>query len=371
MISTHNMQRQGVVLIAAVGLAIILLTVSVSFFTHMRSDSQEAELIVQETQARIMLHAAMNYIQETSRLGWDRPSSTDVMEEAFGWTDVRATDVSASDPSAIGPRDALGVPLYTDTSAFPAPGGRAARCPMYVMRRTPYAVTNKLVHNPINADASFNIDNLRDGSLDYRMANLPVEPVAKNWADFVTGDRSPVMSSVGLAWFRVYREPPEMHDGNRNNFTGPAPDSITDWYDVEAMPGHHGIFIVTCGSGGTLGFKNWQEVTATYPTATDRPFDQATFESLRETERILWYRLEWSAAVVPGSYGIVSERQGRTQFRIPRQRHPDGELQMAPNSPTVHAGVEGSGTFEGGFCSINQVGTIDWIMRLEREPADW
>ena len=402
----QHRQRDGVVLIVVVGLAVILLAVSASFFSRMRSDAQESEVVLQEVQARIMLQAAMNYIQEGARIGWDDPGTVNVMEEAFGWTDIRATGIgpingmrdmsltalkAADSFNAVGPRDQQGNLLYTSTETFPHPGGRAVRCPMYAMRRPPYAVTDRLVANPMVApDTDF-----MDQNLDYDMLNLPVEPVAKDWNEFVDGDLLPRLETVGLAWFRVYREPEEMHDGDRNNYVSQDPENtISDWYDVEAMPGHHGIFIVTCGSGGTLGYRDWDEVLAT-TDATNRPFDQATFESLRESERILWYRVEWSAGVLAGSYANVGQERNFLRFRVHDgddsvDDDVRGEMELTRNPPVVtRSFTDKSGKYwtdraktdwddtketnaiEGGVLARNQTGTIDWIMRLEREPPEW
>ena len=349
------------------------------------------------------------------------------MEEAFGWTDVRADtlapisdmkDISttagldAKDTArAVGPRDQYGKLLYTDTRWFPHPGGTAARCPMYAMQRPPFAVTNRLVHNPINADgprggdaSTYELlidgDEWLDENLDYEMYNLPVEPAVDNWDEFAAGNLSPMMETVGMAWFRIYREPEEMHNGIRNDVTSSRNNGIADWFDVEAMPGHHGIFIVTCGSGGTLGYRDWDEVLMC-TTADNRPFDEATFKSLREAERILWYRIEWSPGVLAGSYSNIGQERNpdrfRTAFNLDKETpalddlaNPKGEIELSRNPPVITRSVagdtgkyyrgagntdwgtgDGSNKLEGGVLARNQTGTIDWVMRLEREPPEW
>src|SRR5205814_615728 len=81
--------RTGTVLIIVVGIASIILVLSAAFFSRMRSDGEETALVVRDGQARIMLTAALQYLQETSRIGWQDPGGADRGEECWGWTDVR------------------------------------------------------------------------------------------------------------------------------------------------------------------------------------------------------------------------------------------------------------------------------------------
>ena len=72
--------------------------------------------------------------------------------------------------------------------------------------------------------------------LDPRPAQ-PGEP----WAE---GDLTPVANSTNLGWFRIYRETGFESDRPQN--AGP--------------PGS--TFIITLGSGGPLGFRDWAEVVS-------------------------------------------------------------------------------------------------------------
>jgi hypothetical protein len=99
--------RQGTILIIVAGVSALLAALALAFLARMRSDTEESQYLLQHAQAKIMLAAACNYVQETSRLGWDRypfptaanpsppaPSTPtvdglNIHEEAFGWVDVR------------------------------------------------------------------------------------------------------------------------------------------------------------------------------------------------------------------------------------------------------------------------------------------
>src|SRR5688572_33473510 len=99
--------RRGTILIIVAGISALLASLALTFLVRNRSDAEETQATIREVQARIMLVAACNYIQEGSRLGWDQypstPAATNdvfptgssaaasvpVHEETFGWLDVR------------------------------------------------------------------------------------------------------------------------------------------------------------------------------------------------------------------------------------------------------------------------------------------
>lgn len=403
-----SQHRKGMLLIVIVGLAAILLSLSVGFLARMRADARESEFVANDAQARIMLHAAMNYIQETSRLGWhdpDRGLYPGIMRETFGWTDVRGAvaqwdddgdPVTGTYPSDMGPIDQFGRRVWSEPSpgsdpVWPAPGS-SVRCPMHVHQRPPFAIQDRLAPNPLLViDPE---DQWRDYRVRYDMDRPPVSPVALTWPDFAYDLDDPAYAdasqaraqSVGLAWFRIYREAPSDHDGDG-----------TPAYDVVDFTGHHGIFIVTCGAGGSLGFKDWPEVDATVDPA-DQPFDQMTFEQLRASERLLWYRVEWAPAVLPGNHSSNAESgdldaDGSDQtdtrvhklFRRSEQRSSWGDSGTAKESEVgavrmrvgiasaevVNSGGPKGKPLEGGTVARNPVGTIQWIQRLETEPPAW
>jgi hypothetical protein len=103
--------RRGSVLIIIAGLCTILLTLSMTFLVKMRMESEESILLIRDAQARIMLVSALQYIQESSRLGWRDMSkvATDPWGdgapgfETFGWTDVRDGTIGPRGPRYVNP----------------------------------------------------------------------------------------------------------------------------------------------------------------------------------------------------------------------------------------------------------------------------
>lgn len=70
-LATHeNCGRRGGILVIAVGLSVLLMILSLSFFVRMRNEAASSNLVVRDVQARIMLHAANSYIMEAARLGY-------------------------------------------------------------------------------------------------------------------------------------------------------------------------------------------------------------------------------------------------------------------------------------------------------------
>ncbi|HYE06183.1 MAG TPA: hypothetical protein VEL07_11780, partial [Planctomycetota bacterium] len=165
--------RRGSVLIVVSGLAALLATLALGFLVRMRSDAEETRLMTRGFQARVMLAAALNYVQEGARMGWG--------VETFGWRDVRdglpgprgfqgdqqgTILVGALDPvTGLGPR-------------YPAIHGLAARCPMQPMRRPPFAILPRLTPNPVPIDGGTDPD------------------LAAPWADLI-GYRTPDPSPAG------------------------------------------------------------------------------------------------------------------------------------------------------------------------------
>lgn len=158
----HN--RSGVVLLIVVGLVSIMLALALAFISRMRNDAAEARAVLDQAQARVMLHGALMYLQEASRLGWG--------EESYGWTDVRDGSLGPRGPRKLrndGRHPGVGVgeipPPSWWTSGYvaspldaelPSPGGRrwpmpgtVVRCPMAEPVQTPYATQLTFAYNPI------------------------------------------------------------------------------------------------------------------------------------------------------------------------------------------------------------------------------
>jgi len=363
--------RRGALMILVAGLTALLASLALAFMVRTRTESEAMLGVVRDAQARLMLAAGVSYIQETSRLGWDDPTTTSIHEEANGWVDVRGGvrdwDLFVSKygtPTTaqalrfpIGPRTqedikdesgilvAGGDGIYdrawfesSGQPVWPAIGG-VARADVYALERPPWAVSSDATPNAIQQDRTLpdfglpllrfpdpmpafgpdlpSADLVARDNISDRMASVAqvgpdlVKSTAAKSVRFAlwrTGDPTPRAESLNKSWFRVLRD-------------GPA------------------TFVITCGSGASHGFRSWAEVTA---AGQDGFFGTADFfRDIRATEAILWYRVEWSPAVIHSGTG-----------------HSDNSASYRPDSLR----------FRG---SANQGGTIQYIQRLRNEPAEW
>jgi prepilin-type N-terminal cleavage/methylation domain-containing protein len=228
--------------------------------------------------------------------------------------------------------DAQGVPR----PAWPAPDS-IVRCPMQVWKTPPSATSLTACYNPINTDQANQVDNdylwpyLRypdpqpkgatgkDGSFA-----TPADR-AKAWNDFLTGDPMPRVHTTGKAWFRILRD-------------GPT------------------TFLITCGAGGTAGFRSWSEVLA---QGQGELFsnDRSLFGAMVQQEVRLWYRVEWSASSTELTY------------------HWDFHHQFRNTDSYVQWSINASHSWIGGCRSPSNDrdfgGTFHWIQRLRSEPKYW
>ncbi len=301
--------RRGSVLIVVSGLAALLATLALGFLVRMRSDAEETRAMTRGFQARVMLAAALHYVQEGARLGWGG--------ETFGWRDVR--------DGLPGPRGFAGDQQGTTLSGaldpiaglgarYPAIRGLAARCAMQPMRRPPFAILPRLTPNPIPIDGPGDPDLSAPWAqlIGYQAPN-PF-PAGVNGADFRAGDRTPVAVAVP-AWFRCYRSKVQ-------------------------------TFVVTCGAGMSLGFRDWQEADAAGYGATFG--DEAGFDRVRADETILWYECEWTDAVTGNNlYNTQYARYHPRPFG-----NPEVAGEETPNSR-------------------QQGGTFSYIQRLVDTPDEW
>ncbi len=389
---TPGARRSGTVLIFVAGLSALLASMCLVFLTRMRNDGEESQLVLQMAQAKILLAAACNYVQETSRLGWDAnypyygqppahpvgtssvvsvPNGTGVLslagavvaapnpatlpahQETFGWIDVRDGSIG---PNFRGPSPQTPPypPAWSDAAvisdghgnsrpAWPAIGS-VAICPMYVMKRPPFATQLTAVYNPISTtsgDPKF--------GLPYLQYPDPMPVVGNGWGqratsgavaatlyddgvggttgnDFVHGDQTPRAQTAGKSWFRVYRD-------------GPA------------------TFVLTCGAGGTMGWRDWPEVVNAGGAAAMAQFnnDPTLFTALAGSELRLWYRIEWSPSVMELTYHNL---QHSAQAGV--------EHYLSWPANVSHTWSVGLRTQT---WAKNPVGTIRWIERLRNEPS--
>ncbi len=302
--------RAGTLLIIVAGISALLAMLALAFLVRMRSDSEESHLLLAETQARIMLGAALGYVAETSRIGWDDPNTPE-HEEAFGWVDVR--------DGRPGPRDYHGNTLFTCSDptlgtgpAWPAVGTWTI-CDARLWRRPPTAIASTVAPNPIRQDPSL------DWSALVGFPTLNPQPVSSDLASFLAGDGTPVPGTDNPCWFRVYRRKPA-------------------------------VFTITCGAGNSGGYRSWAEVVSAGLAA--RWGSQDAWESERAIEPILWYETEWNAAVSVTSPDWIYRKDGQnsivpetiSMLYVGGQNHPNKR---------------------------NQMGTFLYLQRLDQEPDHW
>lgn len=372
--------RRGTVLILVAGIAALLLSLAFAFLARVRVDAESAQLVVRDAQSRIMLSAAIHYVQETARLGW---GGGDPALEAYGWTDVRDGEAGPRGPWRAGGPQRLG---WTPGGGYPAPGG-AMRGDAFCWDLPPYAVRSTTAPNPlvptatlrdpatINAyiglqprDTNFDAhkphwQELFDQATATGAGALDPQPVADTWTAYAEGRRRVRPESANLAWFRVYRERPEEHDGDGS-----------PWYDTMPCAGH-GVFIITVGSSATRGFRFWNSAGndflggETRSAGFDRTlepvtaeesgwFDETSFRLARASDRLQWFRIEWTAAAGGG----LDVRD--TYWRPPASGSIDyGRLLTGLLTQTARGNDRNFSPSYGG--------SIAWIQRLEKEPPRW
>ncbi|MBA3685467.1 MAG: hypothetical protein H0W72_09535 [Planctomycetes bacterium] len=361
--------RRGVLLIIVTGLAALLLSLAVAFLASMRDDGERTRALAQDIQARLMLHAATCYILETARIGWGD-------DETMGWNDIRNHAVGpiaiTADPFAGDPNQPTNR-LWT-SGTWPAPGS-VMRAPVYTWERAPYAVLAG-ARNPIEIGDAYTVrdDPLNDQALalaghhgDWgshqsltevwrigtydRPDPAPVIDPTVDLAAFAAGDARPRTATSGLAWFRVYREAWEDHDGDGT----PYFDVVdlngglgTDWSGVAATayPKNASVFVITCGAGATLGFRDWDEVVLAGAEASFLD-DEGFFTTLRTSETILWYRMEWSPTT--GDLAAKGRREST-----------GGPYQALPVNDSANT-----------YSTSSHAGSVRWLQRLDLEPPDW
>jgi hypothetical protein len=323
--------RSGTILIIVAGICALLASLTVTFLARMRADAEEMQLVMREAQARIMLISACNWIQEASRIGWE-PSGTPATanKETFGWIDVR--------DNKLGPKFVAN--NADDASRFPLRSYK--RFPMYVMERPPYAIELTASYNPIRTpyspepvqfnDAAFGMPYLRypdpqptvENGWD-RSTATGSTVTATRFGEWAQGDQRPRSTSIDLSWFRIWRE-------------------------------SGATFVVTCGAGGTKGFRSWDEMSGTEQLEFGN--DRGLFNGLLASEVRLWYRVEWSAAVMGMDYHMLDHSLGRER---------DHYMVWPMNASHAVAGHE----YRTQTHARNMGGTIRWVQRLITEPTNW
>lgn len=354
------MNRRGTVLIIVAGLAALMASLALTFLARVRSDVEEGQLQLQMVQARVMLVAACSYIQEASRIGWDiqgydvapehgtaeRPPAANAGSEhaeAFGWIDVRdgtlGPRIRTMDPTQVQP---LSGSRPQDEATTGSPTSGSSRFPIGVPVRfdltvptvAPYAISMRATYNPVETTAP-------DNGRAYLRYPDPQPPFTwNNWTGtraapagtvsdanlsrWLEGDMTPRAGTTGRCWFRLVRE------------------------------ASGAVFTVTCGAGGTRGFRSWDEVES---AGAEEEFfgDRSLFAVMQSQEVRLWYRVEWSPATTVIDMNFLREHEEHT-FRV--------------GTPT-HVGGNPDNGYSGQQMAPNMGGTIQWIQRLRQEPTVW
>ena len=326
--------RRGTLLIVVAAISALLMSMALVFLVNMRSDMEESNVLVQEAQARLVLIAALQYIQESSRLGWDNPATPE-HEEAFGWADVR--------DGSPGPKDRNGNPLYAvGSGTFPDIGGRAARFPLFVMERPPFALSQTFTYNPLPLDPS------KDWNQLINYTTRDPQPAVETWGEFSRGRKQPRHDSLGRSWMRIYRD--------RN----PTPDPTGS----PRPPVEPATFTITCGAGSTNGFRTYAEAQLAGEAALFND-DPAYFNLLRSRETVLWFRAQWTSAVGGSGMGI---RIKSGLYELPEINK---ESYYKSGSYDVYSGRPAAGSDHHWWVNRNPIGSILWIQRVEHEPAEW
>lgn len=360
--------RQGTILIIVAGICALLAGMALTFLARMRSDLEESQLMVQEAQARIMLSAACNWLQEASRLGYDTKASesSNFHLEGHGWIDVRdgaigpKTDVQAATTDAsrffhTNASDRNTAPTQSGAYVFRQHDqqhfkiGESRRFDMYMKEIPPFAIRLDAAPNPI--DYTNGIPYLS------RPDPMPVLPSgAWNWsspspsdfAEFEKGDPRPIQNSVGMAWFRLHRCGPGHFDPNYAKYNAAT-------------------FIVTVGAGGTRGFRFFGDPGNGRPKEMS-PSDEQLFGSkenftaIQTAEMRQWYLVEWSPAV-----------GGQLFFNIIHHRTPKFDANGEEFAHTQYAQFpQNRSRYTHSQGKIkNFGGTIAYVQRLTQEPPEW
>lgn len=411
----------GSVLVIVAGITALIALTFLMVLSLTRDDAGRASQALRMAQHRIVLTSALLYLQETSRLGWG--------EETMGWIDPRFDpSVTRPDGSAYrnldlvdGPRRMKSVsnvypPVFT-AGTWPAPGS-TMRADLAPCRRAPFAVSQRMACPVINqigqrADGVSIFDPTKPtGYADWVMrplmnaetiplgvlinqssrvgitytylpvvpswipygdavfktnpGGIGISPIATDQASYVAGDTNLMPEYMGLAWFRIYREVSSQHDGLIANTLDKYADGTTP-YDIAPEVGN-GTFVITCGAGGSRGFKDYSEANAALPGWFA---DAQTFGQIRQSEIVSWYRVQWS----PQIGGNFNKEQMRDNFDL-QWTHPFGiyNHNVLTDRGTVVVQDPGSDIHTTRIDTAGvkaPFGSFSWVQKLEKEPPQW
>ena len=372
--------------------------------------------------------------------GWPAAVGT-----AYGWTDTRDGSLGPRGPRPYGQgndSDDIPAPSWWQFGSsykpfpldnelppirdrrFPCPGS-AMRAAMPVLERAPYVTDGRYNYNPIRHGDPNDPNQwaLPRGTDFYPMAALDPQPQANDWDNFASGEIIPIgqqgnvqqqslpenqyvlkSQSVGKAWFRVYRELLEDHDadgfaykyGNSylEEIGGRANSAFTNdnfpwkWDSVALFDPNYpqlknwNVFIITCGAGGTRGFRWWSLSTddsrrALEPiTAEESGYfrNEDEFRLLRKQETISWYRVEWSSVIGGFADMRVYEAHHGKKINLSAWRSTHGIADKDPLGTSPQDVEKGTGAIRiplRNYIISTQGGNFSFIQRLPSEPPNW
>lgn len=251
--------------------------------------------------------------------------------------------------------------------SWPAPGS-ITRVPIYRQQRPPFAVEPTLAANPIPTDHSkptFGIPFFSNPDpmpqLPPGMAMDPADPSAGAWqVAWAQGDLQPVTASTGRGWFRIYRE--TGYEEDRPSNSGP--------------PGS--TFVITVGSGGTMGYRDWDEVVS-LGAMSRFDNDADMFALLLSEEQRHWYRVEWSGSVGGGEESHYASPLAEGRSAQPQPGSGGSWYEILPPNSSRFIDVRSDGSSAPNVYQPspahprNYIGTIRYIQRLDGDaiPEIW
>jgi hypothetical protein len=149
-------------------------------------------------------------------------------------------------------------------------------------------------------------------------------------------------------------------------------DTVAMFNTLDTSVKNWNVFILACGAGASRGYRFWRiddtpgnpsPLRALEPQTAEESGlfpDYATFRELKSGERVLFFRVEWSAiqggAINQNVYNGFGTRWGGYDETGKTHSSVVGELELNEMRRTK---------------TFNPGGNFKWIQRLDSEPAGW
>jgi hypothetical protein len=129
--------------------------------------------------------------------------------------------------------------------------------------------------------------------------------------------------------------------------------TMKSWFRIYRLSGAR--FVVTCGSGGTMGYQRSEVLADTNAIALFNN-DIGFYDNLSADELKLWYLVEWNAASMALDYHMIDQTLVNA---------PDHYVTWPQNASQHYGQIKTQ------LHAVNMGGTILWIQRLLQEPTNW